>query len=233
LGRRNATIGIGIIFVYGGYTVVFTPVIFWLSKAAQPLADMGWNGILLYALAFIILATLMVPSSLMKLVAGALFGFTGGVVAGGLGAFFGALVPFFAVRHLGLRRWVEPHLEKPIWKAVDDAVEENGLVLTGLLRLSLILPYNFSNYIWGATQIRTSDYIKGNVLTFVPTILYAWWGAALGDVVEIASGGGPERDSLWWTSMIVSGIITIGSAVWMHQLVNSKVDMILNRSESE
>ncbi len=233
LNRDRVKLGLGLLIIYGGYTIVFAPVVLWLSRAGAPLVEMGWTGVLLYALAFVILATVMVPSSLMKLVAGALFGFTGGLVAGGLGAFFGAFVPFYMVRYFGWRRWLEPSLEKPMWRALDEAAEENGFIVTALLRLSLVLPYNFSNYLWGATRIRSSDYLKGNLLTFVPTALYAWWGAALGDVAAIVAGTGPERDTLWWATMIFSLILTIGGAIWMHRLAKNRLDQILDIEKSE
>jgi|GEM_PF-423149 len=216
-----------LIFVYGGYTLVFAPVVLWLSNIAEPLATMGIAGWLIYAAAFVVLATIFVPSSLMKLVAGALFGFTGGLVAGGLGAFVGALVPFAIVRKARLRRHFEHQLEKPLWQAVDDAAEAHGLLLTVLLRLSLILPYNFSNYIWGATRITYRDYIIGNLFTFLPTILYAWWGAMLGDVAAIVAGGGPERDAIWWASMVASAALTIGGAFWMHRVTRTRLEEIL------
>lgn len=222
--------GLGGVSIYLGYTIVFMPVIIILSKWASPLADMGIEGVLVYSGLFVILATLMVPSSLMKLVAGALFGFTGGVIAGVLGAYVGALVPFYIVRRLGGRKLVEKKLHEPKWKAVDEATTENGLALTVLIRLSLVLPYNFSNYILGATDIRDRDYALGNVATIFPTILYAWWGATIGNMADIIAGVGPEKDALWWVAMAVSVLVTIVGAVWMHRLSKHKLEAILKSS---
>ncbi len=224
----QAKTGFAVVAVYLGYTVLFTPAILLLARLATPLAEMGWRGVLLYAAIFVVLAALMVPSSFMKLVAGALFGFAGGAVAGILGAYLGAIVPFLLVRRLGVRDWVEPHLAKPLWQAIDEASLEHGLAITVLIRLSLVLPYNFSNYILGATSMRTRDYALGNLATIGPTLLYAWWGAALGDVARIAEGAGPERDALWGATMLTSLILTIIGAVWMHRLTKARLDTILS-----
>lgn len=224
---------LAIVVIYGGYTLVFAPVVVLLSKGAAPLAELGWAGPLIYAVAFAILAAVLVPSSLMKLVAGALFGFWGGLVAGGLGAFIGAAIPFALVRRLGLRHRFQRQLEQPMWRAMDEAAEANGFMLTVLLRLSLVLPYNLSNYLWGATRISWRDYMRGNLFTFGPTMLYAWWGATLGDVAAIVTGSGPERDAMWWTAMILSLVLTVGGAVWMHRLTQSRLDAILAATESE
>lgn len=231
LGEK-AKISFALIALYALYTILFTPVILYLAHAAEPLSEMGIRGVLFYAVLFVILAALMVPSSFMKLVAGALFGFGWGALAGGLGAYFGALVPFFLIRKLGARRLVEPHLTKPIWRAVDEASHEHGRAITILIRLSLVLPYNFSNYILGATDIRSRDYALGNLATFGPTLLYAWWGAALGDVASAAVGG-PQRDTLWWVTMLGSLVLTIAGAFWMQRLTGRRLEQILSNIENE
>ncbi len=232
LFAKKAKISFALIAIYALYTILFTPAILYLAYAAEPLADMGIRGVLIYAALFVILATLMVPSSFMKLVAGALFGFGWGALAGGLGSFFGALVPFFLIRKLGARRLVEPHLTKPIWQAVDEASHKHGRAITILIRLSLVLPYNFSNYMLGATDVRGRDYTLGNLATFGPTLLYAWWGAALGDVAAAATGG-PQHDTFWWLTMLSSLVLTIAGAFWMHRLTEQRLELILMNIENE
>lgn len=228
VGSSKWKYGLGAVSVYLGYTVVFMPVVLLLSKLASPLGEMGLEGILIYSGLFVILATLMVPSSLMKLVAGALFGFAGGALAGVLGAYVGALVPFYIVRKFGGRKLIERKLHEPKWRAVDAATTENGLMLTVLIRLSLVLPYNFSNYILGATDIKDRDYALGNVATIFPTLLYAWWGAAIGNMADIIAGLGPDKNAMWWVTMATSALVTIAGAVWMHRASKRKLQEILS-----
>lgn len=217
-----------IVILFVIYTILLGPLAIIIGQASAPLQDLGaWKGPLVFACLFGIAATLMVPSSLMKLTAGAMFGFTGGLMAGWLGAWLGAMIPFLIVRKLGVskaRSWID---SKPLWKAFDSVAEEEGLTLTVLIRLSLVIPYNFVNWVIGATRIRTRDYAIGNVATVFPTILYAWWGAKLGDIVVVLDGGGPERDSMWWISILVSLIITIWGIVWIDKKARSRLETII------
>ena len=222
-----------IIAGYALYGIVMTPVVLVLAVAGEPLADLGWAGVILFAIAFAMLAALLIPSSFMKLAAGALFGFGAGVIAGGLGAFIGAFVPFAIVRGLGGRNWVERRLREPLWRAIDGATAENGVAITILIRLSLVLPYNFSNYALAASGIRIRDYTIGNLATIGPTLLYAWWGAALGNLAHIATGTGPERDALWWTVMGLSVLLTIAGSIWMHHETAARLDALLEGAAAD
>jgi uncharacterized membrane protein YdjX (TVP38/TMEM64 family) len=210
-----------------------TPLVWLIAKVTAPLQDMGVWGWILFAVVFAVAATLMVPSSLMKLTAGAMFGFTGGLVAGWLGAWLGAMIPFAIVRWIGpdrARAWIDA---RPRWRAIDAVAEEEGLPLTVLIRLSLVIPYNITNWVIGATRIRTRDYALGNLATVVPTILYAWWGSQLGDVLAVLRGEGPAQDSLWWSTIAASLLLTLIGIIWMDREVRRRLDVILATTEEE
>jgi uncharacterized membrane protein YdjX (TVP38/TMEM64 family) len=229
-GRGFALLAILILFAI--YTAISIPVVALLAKWSQPMGEWGYlAGPMSFALVFTILATLMVPSSFMKLVAGALFGFTGGLFAGWLGAMGGALLTFLIGRHLlseKVQSWVAEH---PKMVSLDKVVEEHGLVVTIMIRLSLVIPYNMVNWALGPSKMKTRDYALGNVATVFPTILYAWWGSRLGDIITIGDGTGPPRDALWWSTMIISIVITVGGIIWMDRISRTYLESLIAEAE--
>ena len=182
------------------------------------------NGVFLYALLFAFLATFMIPSSLMKLLAGAVFGFGWGSLAGWLGSMIGAIIPFILTKYW-LSEWAKNKINQfPQAQAIEQAVIDQGVKTVVLLRLSLILPYNVLNYILGPTRLKTRDYLIGNFATIGPSILYAWWGSQLVSVAKLASGETGERGELWWGSMIVSLLFTIWLIIHTRQLASSHLE---------
>ena len=232
-GRRSRGFALlAILILFSIYTAISIPVVAMLAKLSQPMGELGYlAGPLAFALMFTILATLMVPSSFMKLVAGALFGFGGGLLAGWLGAMGGAMLAFVSGRYLlseKVQSWAKKHSKMA---ALDKVVEEHGLVVTVLIRLSLVIPYNVVNWALGPSKIKTRDYAIGNVATVFPTILYAWWGSRLGNILTIGQGAGPPKDALWWSSMIFSIVITIGGIIWMDRISRSFLERLIADNE--
>jgi uncharacterized membrane protein YdjX (TVP38/TMEM64 family) len=232
-GRRSRGIALlAILILFSIYTAISIPIVALLAKWSQPMGELGYlTGPLVFALMFTILAPLMVPSSFMKLVAGALFGFGGGLLAGWLGAMGGAMLAFVAGRYLlseKVQYWSKKH---PVMSSLDKVVEEHGLVVTILIRLSLVIPYNMVNWALGPSKMKTRDYAIGNVATFFPTILYAWWGSRLGNILAIGQGAGPPKDELWWLSMTFSIAITIGGVIWMDRISRSYLERLIAEAE--
>ncbi len=231
-GRRSRAFALlAILILFTIYTAISIPVVALLAKWSQPMGEWGYlAGPLAFALIFTILATLMVPSSFMKLVAGALFGFGAGLFAGWLGAMGGAMLAFLIGRHLlseKVQSWAAEH---PKMVSLDKVVEEHGLVVTVLIRLSLVIPYNMVNWALGPSKMKTRDYAIGNVATVFPTILYAWWGSRLGNILAIGDGAGPPRDAVWWSAMIISIVITVGGIIWMDRISRAYLERIIAES---
>ncbi|MDP7000817.1 MAG: VTT domain-containing protein [Candidatus Poseidoniaceae archaeon] len=226
---------LGILGVFAIYTLVSIPVVTSLAKWTQPMAEWqalnGLAGPLAFAVLFAILATLMVPSSFMKLVAGALFGFGGGLLAGWLGAMGGAIIAFLIARYFMADRVQSWSRKYPKIVALDRVAEHHGLTMTILIRFSLVIPYNMINWMLGPTKMKTRDYAIGNIATIVPTILYAWWGSQLANLIAVGDATSAPRDNLWWVAMVCSIIITVGGIIWMDQISRRFLEQLIEESE--
>jgi membrane protein DedA with SNARE-associated domain len=91
------------------------------------------------------------------------FGLGGGIILGTLsvfiGASLGAIASFLLGRYL-LRDFVHRLTKKyTIFEALDVSLQQNGLKIFLLLRLSPIIPFNVINYIGGVSAVSFRDYV--------------------------------------------------------------------------
>merc|ERR1712003_390883 len=100
------------------------------------------------------------------------------------GASAGAIVAFLLGRYL-LRDWVKTlTIKYPLFEAVDTALEDKGLRIMCLLRLSPIIPFNALNYIAGITAISLAAYTWAMIAILPGTILYVFLGATAGSLAD-------------------------------------------------
>mmetsp|Transcript_6042 Transcript_6042/g.10188 ORF Transcript_6042/g.10188 Transcript_6042/m.10188 type:complete len:311 (-) Transcript_6042:1861-2793(-) len=154
-------------------------------------------GVFAFMGVYFVATVCFVPGSLLTLGSGFVFGAAVGVgygvvlasVAVFVGAALGSIAAFLLGRYL-MRDCVRTKLVKkyPVIEAVDEALQNNGLKIFFLLRLSPIVPFNAINYIAGVTGISTKDYCLALIGILPGTILYCFIGASAGGLMEAEQG---------------------------------------------
>mmetsp|Transcript_14480 Transcript_14480/g.20422 ORF Transcript_14480/g.20422 Transcript_14480/m.20422 type:complete len:308 (-) Transcript_14480:68-991(-) len=177
-------------------------------------------GFFLFVIVYFFATVLFVPGALLTLgagfVFGAAFGIGGGLAIGTLSVFIGAssgaIVSFLIGRFL-LRDWVTSLTKKyAIFKALDIALEEKGLRIMTLLRLSPIIPFNAINYIMGVTSISLLHYTIALIAIIPGTILFVFLGASAGSLTDSMSS---DDDPTITIIVVVVGIIFGFLAIFM------------------
>jgi len=187
----------------------FLPVKDWLETFSQWIESLGiWGGVVfiaVYALGTLVLA----PGALFTLAAGLVFGLAWGFPIVMIGATLGAGLAFLVARYL-LRERVKGALHKrPKFKAVDEAVREDGWKIVLLLRLSPLVPFNLQNYFFGITEIKFWQYIAATFAGIIPgVVLYLYLGAIGGALTGDSEFGTPQ-----WVFLGVGLLATIAIAV--------------------
>ena len=73
------------------------------------------------------------------------------------------------------------------------AIGVNGWKIIGLLRLSPLIPFNFSNYFYGITSVSLRAYVAISAIGMLPgTLLYAYLGAI--GKAGVTSGASPRSN---------------------------------------
>eukprot|EP00903_Cladosiphon_okamuranus_P008274 g7963.t1 len=141
-------------------------------------------GAVAFAAVYIFTTVAFIPGSLLTLGAGLVFGRalgTGlGVLVGSLAVLVGAIVGCIFAFLLGrfvLQDQAQGLFNKfKVLKAVDRAIETQGLKLVILLRLSPVVPFSAFNYVMGVTAVKFRDYVLGCVGMIPGTVAFVFIG---------------------------------------------------------
>jgi uncharacterized membrane protein YdjX (TVP38/TMEM64 family) len=75
----------------------------------------------------------------------------------------------FLIGRTFLRDWAQKIASSSIkWRAVDGAISKEGFKVVLLLRLSPLLPFSVSNYLYGLTSVDFWSFISATLLGFAP-----------------------------------------------------------------
>ena len=157
---------------------VILPIKDWIRSFINWVQQLGPVGVVVFIAAYALATVLFLPGWIFTVGAGLVYGVVGGTLVALTGAVIGATLAFLVARYL-LRKNIEEFAKKnPRFKAIDDAIGKNGWKIIGLLRLSPLIPFNFSNYFYGITSVSLRAYVAISAVGMIPgTLLYAYLGA--------------------------------------------------------
>ena len=179
----------------------FLPLQEWLKRFEAWVGGMGTSGMLLYGAFYVVADLLLVPGIVLTLGAGFLFGWGWGVVLVSIASTAAAALAFLIARHLARDSVRKLARKYPKFEAIDRAIGKEGWKVVALLRLSPVVPFSVSNYLYGLTSVRLGPYIFTSWAAMLPaTVLYVYLGAA-GRTI------GEERaKSPWEWALLAAGL---------------------------
>jgi len=182
----------------------------WLPELDPMVRSLGPWGPAAYLGLCVLSGVLMVPGSVTKLAAGALFGLGSGLVWGFLGAVLGSIAAF-AVARAGRRSWLERRLsDLPRLAHFDRSLADDGLRVAMLTRLSPVIPWNALNYAFGFSRIRTRDFLIASFGMLPSIFLYVLSGQMARAVVLAPAADDPTP---WWKWAILAiGVVATAAA---------------------
>lgn len=159
-----------------------------------------------------------VPASLLTLAAGAIFGVPFGTALVWIAATLGASAAFLVARYLA-RTSIERRIEHDArFRAIDEAVADEGLKIVTLLRLSPVFPFNLLNYALGLTGVRFVDYCVASLGMLPGTLMYVYLGALGADVAAAAAGGDVGRGAAEWALLALGLIATVAVTLFITRI---------------
>lgn len=174
----------------------------WLTNFQAWISGLGPLGGILYALAYVAAVLLFVPGILLTLGAGFVFGLGWGVVIVSLASTAAAALAFLIARYAARSRIERLARGNERFRAIDRAIGENGWKVVGLLRLSPLIPFSVSNYLYGLTAVRFLPFLLASWVGMLPaTFLYVSLGAAG------RSAGGKGNRGPWEWALLAGGLI--------------------------
>jgi uncharacterized membrane protein YdjX (TVP38/TMEM64 family) len=136
----------------------------------------------LYFLAICTLRPVLVfvPSSMLSIAGGTVFGPVKGIILNMIGFFLSGTMAFYLSRFMG-KDFVDRIVRGKALE-LDKALEKNGFKVMFLFRFPPIFPYDVFSYAAGLTKIKYKDFILGSLLGVIPeTICYSFMGNKIGE----------------------------------------------------
>src|SRR5437773_9685527 len=179
----------------------FLPVQQWLGSFNNWVGQMGAIGIFIFIGVYAVATVLLAPGAILTIGAGFAFGLSKGFLAVSAGSTLGAALAFLVARFIARDR-VEAIAERnDKFRNIDNAIGQQGAKLVFLLRLSPVIPFNLSNYLYGLTGVRFWPYVLASWIGMMPgTFLYVYIGTASQAAISAAAGGeAVQHGWQYWT----------------------------------
>lgn len=124
-----------------------------LEDTVHQIAQLGPYGYFYFSLVYIAAELLAIPAMPLTASSGYLFGLIPGTLLVLSSATIAAAISFYIGRTF-LRSYAQEFIQKSDkWRAVDKAIAKEGFKVILLLRLSPLLPFALSNYLYAVTSV--------------------------------------------------------------------------------
>ncbi len=176
-----AVVAIALLVVYAPFARWITDAIGWM-RANPGMAEIVYAAMIAGAV------LLMMPTFILMVAGGFLFGLWKGALLTWLVYQFAAILTFLIGRTQA-RKWIEKRIENnPRFMTLDHAIHGSGFKIVLLVRLAVMVPYNILNYAFGLTKVYLRDYALGTALGSVPMIsLYVFVGTTVTNLRSLTS----------------------------------------------
>jgi len=203
----------------------FLPVQQWLRSFNDWVGQMGVAGIFIFIGVYAVATVLLAPGAILTIGAGFAFGLWKGFLAVSAGSTLGAALAFLVARFIARDRVEAIAKGNEKFRNIDNAIGQQGAKLVFLLRLSPVIPFNLSNYLYGLTGVKFWPYVLASWLGMMPgTLLYVYIGTAGKAAVSAAAGGEAMKHGWqYWTFMSVGLAATIVVTIWVTKIARHAV----------
>ena len=182
---------------------IYLPVSEWLTAFQSWVQGFGMLGWVIFIIVYALTAFLLIPGSILTIGAGVAYGLWAFPLVI-IGAVLGSAISFLAARYVFHDRVQEKISQYPRFKAVNEAIRDEGWKVVLLLRLSPALPFSLQNWFLGLMPVGFWPSQIATLFGIMPgTLLYVWI-ASLGG--EAAAGGAGDAD----TSLLRYTVLGVG-----------------------
>jgi len=189
-----------------------------LTNTLQWINDLGPSAAIVFIIIYMVATVFFFPASILTLGAGIIFDIFFGSLYVFIAASIGASLAFLVGRYIA-RGWVEKRIEgNPRFKAIDQAVAEEGMKIVLLTRLSPIFPFNLLNYAYGLTKVTFRDYVIGTLGILPGTIMYVYVGSLAKDLATLGSEEVTAPSEIQWAIRMIGFIATVAVTVYVTKI---------------
>lgn len=154
-----------------------------------------------------------------------------GGIAVFIGAWVGSNLALLVARYL-FRSYAKKLSRRfALFRAIDCAMETNGLKFTFLMRLCPLIPYNAYNYILGVTSVSLRDFAIGGFGMLPGAFVYVFIGTTIGSINE-AVNGEFEQSTPLLLLLIAGSISALGAIAYISCVIRRYLRLSLSKIEA-
>jgi uncharacterized membrane protein YdjX (TVP38/TMEM64 family) len=173
---RLVVLIIGLVAAVAAGTILL-PFNVWFGTLQPWVLQLGPPAFVVFGMVYAIATATISPTAPFSIAAGLLFGAAGLPVAM-VSAISAAAAGHYISRRFFRRRVAKIVAERPMLRALDHAITEQGWRVVYLVRLSPLVPFSLQNYMLGMTRVRAVPYLLATVAGILPyTALWVYVGA--------------------------------------------------------
>lgn len=155
----------------------FLPMKDMAHQSLEACRALGFPGMLLFVLAYVMLAHGLFPIAPLTMAAGSLYGMAFGYLVAATASLVCAASGYLLGRtylRTRVERWLRKH---PAVQAVQASISENGAAMVLWMRMGTVLPFMIANLAFGFTRVPLGRYLLASWGGMLPgTLLYVYMG---------------------------------------------------------
>tara|TARA_B100001093_G_scaffold193134_2_gene185649 strand:+ start:11161 stop:11940 length:780 start_codon:yes stop_codon:yes gene_type:complete len=194
--------------------------------------ELGPTGPIVFTLALSLGVVILLPTPLVKVAAGALFPFWIAVAVNFVASLLGGILAFLLGRWLFRDAIQRSILNDKRMQNFEQALTNDAMKISILVRLSPLIPDEWLNYMMSATPVSFRVYILSNCSGVVYSLAYAYYGHALGKFALNSSGIEGMSTTPLGTAMLVFGlIVSVIATVYITRASLKSLGQVMHEEE--
>jgi len=200
LGAVFFLVAIGVIALVKNGGIDFNLII---NESINKISSLGVYGYLYFAAIYIAAEILAIPAMPLTASSGYLFGLVPGTFIVLSSATAAACISFYIGRTF-FKTWAQKMISSSKrWKAIDKAITKEGFKVILLLRLSPLLPFAISNYIYGVTSVNFWSFLTATFLGFAPGTFGIVYAGSVGKAIFSEN----SMNFPWYVYLVIGTIV--------------------------
>ncbi len=185
---------------------IYLPVSEWLITFQNWVQGFGPLGWVIFIVVYALTSFVLIPGSILSIGAGVAYGLWAFPLVI-IGAVLGSALSFLAARYVFHDRVQQKISNYPRFKAVNEAIRDEGWRVVLLLRLSPALPFSLQNWFLGLMPVGFWPAQIATLFGIMPGTLLYIWVASLGG--EAAAGGSTDTSMARYTVLGLGLLATL------------------------